>query len=297
MKTFILLYQHLKTYVLAATIPAILFACDKQELETITAKQTGIDNLRIRKNLLVEGTFETKDMSQFDRFEGASHELVVQHRFYRSYPNSIRVEVNSNENNIGGKGWRAELVQYDAGGPNKDKERWFGFSIRVPEDWRVIDSTKSTDIFLQIHDRPDPCETYRTPPLALLIDQNKFTALAYSDSNPCSANVYPRGKGTTRQTVMEQPLIKGKWVDWVIHVKWSYKNDGLLEIWQDGRKVTTYKGPIGYNDTKSMYLKTGLYHISNGDGWPKGLKRRVLYYDDIRMGNQQASYADVKPFK
>ncbi len=273
-------------------------ACDQDELTTSidhAQLKTPANNLLTRENLLLDGTFETNDLQQFDRVEAAPHEVVVQGRYYRSFPKSGRVELNSNEINVGGSKFRAELIKYNAGGANTAQERWFGLSIRVPEDWRVVDSTKSLDIFFQIHDRPDSCEVYRNPPLALFIYQNRFKATIRSDSNACTKGVMPRGKGTTVNYVLNRPLIKGRWVDWVIHVKWSYKNDGLLDIWQDGQKVTKYRGPIGYNDVKSMYLKTGLYHIGNGDSWPAGLKRRVLYIDEIRMAGSKAKFADVKP--
>ena len=273
----------------------LLTGCEKEEEQMLSEQATESSDLLIRDNLLLSGTFETNNLEQFDRYEGVPHELTVQGRYYRRGPKSCRVELNSHEKNVGGGRYRAELVQYGAGGPNVEQDRWFGFSTRVPEDWRVVETTKSVDIFFQIHDKPDPCEGYRTPPLSLYISRNTFKAMIHSDSNPCTKGAYPRGEGTTTETVLNTPLIKGKWVDWVIHVKWSYKNDGILEIWQNGKKVTNYRGPIGYNDKGSMFMKAGLYHIGNGDYWPDGLKRRVLYYDQIRMGGPKATYSDVKP--
>ncbi|MDQ4140937.1 MAG: polysaccharide lyase [Bacteroidota bacterium] len=284
----------MKKFILSALSVSLLFACEKKEIEELSVQATKTSDVIIRDNLLLDGTFETGDLKQFDVLEAAPHELVVKPNYRRRGTKACRVELNSNEPNVGGSRFRAELVQYGAGGPNKEQERWFGFSMRVPEDWRVIENTKSLDIFFQIHDRPDECESYRTPPLSMFISKNMFQANILSDSNPCTKGVTPKGSGTTSKTVLNTPLIKGSWVDWVIHVKWSYKNDGLLEIWHNGKKVTTYRGPIGYNDKNSMYLKMGLYHIGNGDSWPDGLKRRVLYLDEIRMGGPKANYSDVK---
>lgn len=277
----------------------LLTACEKEEPLNVTEQQALVSDATavMRKNLLLDGTFETNDLTQFDRYEGVPHELDVQGRYYRSYPKSLRVEINSHEFNVGGGRYRAEVIQNNAGGPNLEQDRWFGFSMRVPETWRVISTTKSQDIFFQIHDRPDECEMYRTPPLVLFIAKDRFKATIHSDANSCSNGVNPKGAGTTVNYVLNEPLIKGSWVDWVIHVKWSIKDDGVLEIWQNGKKITDYHGPIGYNDQKQMYLKQGLYHIANGDGWPDGLKQRLLYLDEIRMGGPKATYADVKPLK
>lgn len=92
------------------------------------------------------------------------------------------------------------------------------------------------------------------------------------------------------------PYGTGVWTDWVFHVKWSYQSDGLLEVWRDGRKVVTQKGPNTFNDKGGPYFKMGMYK-----GWQDperpgdAVTRRVLYHDEYRMGSITATYDDVAP--
>jgi predicted transcriptional regulator len=88
----------------------------------------------------------------------------------------------------------------------------------------------------------------------------------------------------------------GLWTDWVFHVKWSWESDGLLEVWKNGKKVIHYEGPIGYNDRRGVYFKTGIYKWV----WKMTPERdhstttkRVTYVDEVRIGNENATYQDV----
>ena len=42
-----------------------------------------------------------------------------------------------------------------------------------------------------------------------------------------------------------EPLEKGVWHDWILHVRWSYDSDGFVEAWLDGEQVIDYAGPVG----------------------------------------------------
>ena len=46
---------------------------------------------------------------------------------------------------------------------------------------------------------------------------------------------------------------------YLVHVKWSNQNDGILEIWKDGEKVVDQKGPNTFNDAKGPYFRMGIY--------------------------------------
>ncbi len=55
------------------------------------------------------------------------------------------------------------------------------------------------------------------------------------------------------------PYETGVWTDWVMHVKWSYDQDGIAEVWKDGRKVIDQSGPNAFNDARGPFFKMGLY--------------------------------------
>ena len=68
------------------------------------------------------------------------------------------------------------------------------------------------------------------------------------------------------------PTEKGCWTDWVVHVKWSYQSDGILQIWKNGEKVVDQNGPNAFNDAHGPFFKMGLYK-----GWrnpPTQTRRR-----------------------
>jgi len=55
------------------------------------------------------------------------------------------------------------------------------------------------------------------------------------------------------------PLERGKWTEYLLHVKFSDSNDGFVELWQDGEQVV----PLTYHPTLDKgdyaYLKQGIY--------------------------------------
>lgn len=82
-----------------------------------------------------------------------------------------------------------------------------------------------------------------------------------------------------------------RWVDWVVHVHWSYQADGLVEVWQGGKLIGSYRGPNSFNDGQEMYLKVGDYVWAGF----AGTQQHVSYVDEVRMGNGRASWRDVAP--
>jgi hypothetical protein len=91
-----------------------------------------------------------------------------------------------------------------------------------------------------------------------------------------------------------------RWTDWVVHVKWSTGNNGLLEVWKDGSPVPGFGHKVGRNDDfgnqiNGNYILLGIYK------WPwKGktatdTTNRVLYTDELRITDGSGSYAAVAP--
>ena len=88
-----------------------------------------------------------------------------------------------------------------------------------------------------------------------------------------------------------------KWVDLVVHVKWSTNGtakDGLIELWKDGQRLLSKNNvAVGFGDSGGKgwpYFKIGIYHYTG-----KANGRKVIHYDAVRHGYASASYADVAP--
>ena len=123
--------------------------------------------------LILTGDLESGDFKQFHGREAADHELKIVTDPVRAGKYAARVEVNSHEYDVGGGRFRAEVTHNGAGGANQEKERWFGFSVYLPDDWKAV-SFPGSDILFQIHERPDKGEDWRSPPLAFRVVEDKM---------------------------------------------------------------------------------------------------------------------------
>ncbi len=87
--------------------------------------------------------------------------------------------------------------------------------------------------------------------------------------------------------------IYDEWVDYVARVKWdATSNTGILEIWQDGKQIVDEQNiNIGYRELVKPYWKIGIYAWTGKSKYAE----RVLYYEEVRIGNTTATYEMVKP--
>jgi hypothetical protein len=166
--------------------------------------------------------------------------------------------------------------------------------VYLPEDYV---SDRVWEIVAQWHGVPDfdTGETWRNPVMALFTTGGRWSWVSRWDAKRNTFENGTRGYGGTH-TYRLGPYERGAWTDWVVHVKWSYRADGFLEVWRNGRKVIDQDGPNAFNDAHGPFFKMGLYK-----GWrdPKrrgdAVSRRVLYHDEFRMGGPEARYEDVAP--
>lgn len=184
---------------------------------------------------------------------------------------------------------RAEKNKFSAGSPGK--ERWFGFSTYIPTTWKDHDNLT---IVAQIKGMPDTGEAHRSPFLSFEIRNGVWTLYNRWDSNLISQpDQYGSGGTIKTKLVYSGSYAKGRWTDWVIHAKWSYNKDGLLELWKNGTKLGSWIAPNCYNDIEHpFHFKIGMYKPGYNSSHPSPL---VIYHDEVRIGNENARYADVAP--
>lgn len=166
---------------------------------------------------------------------------------------------------------------------------WYGFSIYVPE---ALTNEKS-EIVNQFHAIPDTDlgESWGlNPPFFLALNGDRWQVVIRADASP----VTRKGEYDVTRSWDLGPWQAGRWTDWVYQIKWSYQSDGIVRIWKDGELVLDYRGPNTFNDQKGPFWKIGIYEWAWKFG-PTAVTRRTLYYDEIRVGGAQATYADVAP--
>lgn len=185
---------------------------------------------------------------------------------------------------------RVEKNKFAAGRPGS--ERWFGFSVYIPQSWR---NHNGFTIAAQIKEgMPDRGEPVRSPFLPIELRNGVWQIYNRWDPNRISRPANNGNGGSIRSLKLyESPYAKGQWTDWVIHAYWSYENDGILEIWKNGTRVVNKIGANCYNDVDhDFHFKIGLYKPGYRAGEPSPL---VLYFDEVRIGDSTARYADVAP--
>lgn len=192
----------------------------------------------------------------------------------------MRVNLSSNDSFTAG-GSRSELSHY-AINTTQQTEYWYGFSLYIPLDWQ--NETKQVwNIFAQWHAQPERGELSTSPPLALELDNN--TLRIYS-RNTSVFNITNTSQITTTTYVLSN-LLKGQWDNYVFNVKWSSGSDGFLNVWRNNVLVLNKTGPNTYNDTVAPYWKLGIYRDNTS------VSPRVVYFDNIKMGDNTSSYAEV----
>ncbi len=186
---------------------------------------------------------------------------------------------------------RTEVVAKDVLPPLPKQDAWYAFSVYLPAGYAF---DKQWETVAQFHDIPDAGEGYRNPILAFWTDNGIWSVSNLWDDKKITTKdadgkwVYG-GKWRYELGAYET----AKWTDWVVHVRWSYQNDGLLQIWKNGVLVVDQRDkPNCFNDDLMPYFKWGIYK-----GWsavPSAVTRREVYHDSFRMAvGPNARYQDV----
>lgn len=170
--------------------------------------------------------------------------------------------------------------------PVKGRDTWYGFSIYLPAPY---ERDSIGEILAQWHSTLDPGEKNLNPPMALHIKEGRW--VLHARWNPYQPTVKSKTKMASYQL---GPQETNRWTDWVFRVRWTYGNEGELQVWKNEQLVVNRRGPIGYNDAKMPYFKMGIYKAPwrNDVG---NVVERIVFHDEVRIAGHGASYSDVAP--
>jgi hypothetical protein len=176
--------------------------------------------------------------------------------------------------------------------------RWYAFSIYLPEDYQP---DETWELFAQWHAAPgrgrNPVLALNAPGSRPGIEEWEFSGRWWvvnrwaADRGDGRKPDGSRDYGGTSMWPLERAKA-GEWTDFVFHVKWSYKEDGILQVWQNGKLTIDYRGPNTFNDA-GTYFKMGIY--KGGPTKKSIVTERVVYNDEFRMGGPNGTYEDVAP--
>lgn len=160
-------------------------------------------------------------------------------------------------------------------------DRWYSFRVFLGEPWK---RSGGNEVLAQWHSTRDKFvgdTRGRGPPLALRVIDDYFRISFGWDKNFRSTK-----KSLARYTLWYGPVITGRWVEWTVRARWSYEDDGIMQIWRDGELIVDRDGPNTYNDLRGVYLKIGSYH-------PR--EPRSILFDDVRIGSEDPRAAGGTP--
>lgn len=145
-------------------------------------------------------------------------------------------------------------------------EGWYSFAVYLPSDEFTPDDDDET--LSQWH-------TAGSPYLSLRVSNDRFK--------------FRIGK----EYIDLGPAVKDFWHQYVFHIKHSMGSNGLIEVWQNGEKVISKTGPSS-NSLIQPKWKIGIYKPT-WENRSTNTSKRVLYYDNVKIGNRNASYEDMLP--
>lgn len=202
---------------------------------------------------------------------------------------SVSVQVSPDDPFIKG----SKRAEFRSRAVPRDEDYWYAFSMYLPSPWP--ESTHPV-ILAQWHGVPDKIlgETGRLPPLAVKVIGDELLIESISDDAWITKWLVFSQADSTRNLLYSEKLTPDSWTDWIFHVIWSPDNNGLVEVWKNGREVVRYEGPNTYRDLVAPYFKFGVYAYTWGksdDAIPEGT--RVAVYDDIFMRKGNAALGTI----
>ena len=204
----------------------------------------------------------------------------------RNGQHSVRFDLEKSDPPLH-NGSRAELGAEDPVEP-RGAERWYGFSMYLPNSWTY---DQAPEIVMQWHQVGGDCSRGCSPPLSIVTEKGQFVISQNWEISPGNWHFAHTPIG---------PYETGRWIDWVIHVKWSTGSDGTLDVWKDGRPVDGFFGQRGRNDdygdrVHGNYMVIGVYKWPWSQNKPSDTTRRIMYVDELRVADQRGSYQAVAP--
>ncbi len=244
-----------------------------EQSEQMAADEAGMldeagANLRLGGNIIYEETFEGSNPFQTaNSLElGAKHSLTFVTKPGDSNNKAARFELRDNDPTVkGSTRTEVSIVKGEEGHIGKDT--WYAFDLYVPTDYADEDNK---ELITQWHQDG--------PTAGLNIKSGRFFWRFFIDGDMWD---YDLGA-----------IQKGQWNNVVIHMVHSRGSDGVTELWFNGKKLLDLTGK-NINDDHLPKWKLGIYKST----WHKEkttVSKRVLYFDNIKVGNKNATYEEMR---
>ncbi len=264
------------------------------------AGQTTLWQIRIPEQfapaLLFDGGFETGDASEWyavswnqDRPLDEQMQIVTDPVRQGQYAAKLTVHDGDQFMDTSG-----ERVQFDRPGPDEHDgdEYWYAWSTFFPDDWQPPDDWL---LILDWH------ATYANvcQPLQLEVNHDNSITIQMLAGDVTGYDCYS-GSGTAlnQSKIIVEQLTLGEWNDFVIHVKWTTGDDGLIEIWHKLESDDAFAKVLTWNQMPTLQYKGDpanlnipyllLAHYRSAED----THISVLYHDGFRMAESAAALVE-----
>jgi hypothetical protein len=197
---------------------------------------------------------------------------------------SLRFEVKSSNEGLSGV-----LSEY-FGKPEPYRERWYSLSIYPPSDYLPDPEREIVTQWHNVNDA-DLGEKSISPSLSLWVKNGRWSFHVLWDTAKITKQDHWMG-----QVIADLGNVKlNSWTDWVFHIIWSYKADGLVEVYKNGTKVYSRRGPNDFNDEKLPIWQFGIYKwvYTDHNAAHHKFNHRVLFVGELKEGNEKANLSDM----
>lgn len=253
-------------------------SCEEQMVEPVTTTQTtstsaGTTTLQVNTSLIYKETME--GLTPFS----TAHDLDVGTwpyalQFYSSPAfrgvKAARFEIRKDQPLVA-NGKRSEVTIIKGSLGKITNNAWYSFAVYFPSAGYEYDNER--EVINQWYQSGSPATSLRTRRDRILLETGNTPA--------------------TRKQFDLGPIVKNRWHTFVFHFIHSYYSDGLVEVWLNGTKKLTYKGGNMYNDVLPKW-KVGLYKSAFKYG-TSAVSRRIIYFDNIKVGNEKSTYTTMNP--
>jgi hypothetical protein len=260
-----------ETFLVDLSNPVNASITDNQGEGTITDDDTGLPSV----NLIFEETFEGPEpFSTAHSWDIGDWDYALQ---FVSSPvfqgtHSARFEIRE-EQPLVKDGKRAEVVIVKGSEGDISKNTWYSFAVYFPSDGYEYDDKR--EAINQWYQDGSPATSLRTEEDRIILETGN--------------------EQDTRKEIDIGAITKDEWHTFVFHFIHSHGSDGLIEVWHNGNKTITRTGGNMYDDILPKW-KIGLYKSSFKSG-TSDVNKRIIFFDNIRVGNEKATFDEMKPYQ
>jgi hypothetical protein len=230
--------------------------------------------------LPADGSFEN-GLGAFKLESCCTHSFKPVRDVTRNGRYGVRFELNRTDSDVAG----SKRVEVKTAFPFS-QDMWFNLNYMFPTNYS---SEYSPEIVTQWHDLPDKGEPWQAPSLYVWVSNNRLYLTNRWQFAKIGNNIFDG------QNQYDLGAVKlDRWTNIVVHVRWALDSTGRIELWRDGVQQVYQKGPNHFNDDRFPYLKFGIYKYHwKTTPTASSLNKRVVYMDDIRIGDLKSNYLEV----